>query len=59
MEAYVEFGTKTAEYTSETKPSIYPADKPIQIVIDGLEQSTKYYYRLLYRKPGSKNFKSR
>ena len=54
MEAYVEFGTKTAEYTSETKPSIYPADKPIQIVIDGLEQSTKYYYRLLYRKPGSK-----
>jgi hypothetical protein len=53
LDAYIEYGTTSGDYTSATSTVSQAANEPTVIVIDGLSADTKYYYRLRYRVSGS------
>ena len=53
LEAYIEYSTTSGVYTNMTPTVSQAANDPIEIVIDGLSENTKYYYRLMYRVSGS------
>ena len=59
LEAYFEYGVKSATYTAQSKPVTSTADPyaasffVAQTVISGLQPDTLYYYRLQYRTAGS------
>jgi hypothetical protein len=58
--AKAEYGTDPGTYTSHTS-EFTNADirEPVEIVIDGLNPSTRYYYRVLVKKPGETEFSPR
>ncbi|MFH1313966.1 MAG: T9SS type A sorting domain-containing protein [Candidatus Eisenbacteria bacterium] len=57
IDVYSEYGTEPSDagcYRYSTTPLLNrEAEEPIEIVVDGLQQSTRYYYRIRYRQAGS------
>ena len=53
LEVYFEYGTTPSIYTAQTTPAMFAADDPIEIVMDGLQANTRYYYRMRHRAAGS------
>jgi hypothetical protein len=52
LEVYFEYGILPGLYTDQTTPETFPADAPIEVVIDNLQPDTRYFYRMRYREPG-------
>jgi len=48
----VTYGTKGDESASKTKPVQFKAGQPVDVVLDSLAANKRYYYRLVFRKPG-------
>ncbi len=59
MEASVQYGISTGKYTSQTPWQVSKAQEPNELLIDNLIPNTKYYYRILYRLPGSSAYTTR
>ena len=53
QDIYLQYGTKTGEYSEQTPISTFLADTPDEIEISGLKPNTRYYYRLNYNEGGS------
>lgn len=53
LEVYFEYGTQSGIYTNRTSVAEFLAGEPIEVVIDGLQSNTRYYYRMVYRKKGA------
>jgi hypothetical protein len=53
LEVYFEYGTVHSVYTGNTGTATFAANTPIEMVIDGLESNTQYYYRMRYRQSGT------
>ncbi len=59
VEAYLEYGLKTAVYNAQTGPITLPADPyatgffASQILVNNLQPDARYFYRLRYRPAGS------
>ncbi|NVO09240.1 MAG: SMP-30/gluconolactonase/LRE family protein [Bacteroidales bacterium] len=58
LEAYIAYGTSDGNFTNQTSTQEYPANIPMEIIIDGLSWDTQYYYQLFYRVKGETTFKS-
>ena len=56
LEAYFEFGPGSGTYADQTSTNVYPAQSPIEVVMDGLSPNTRYFYRIRYRRPGEPEF---
>ncbi len=59
LEAYAESGAALGVYDCKTDVLTLPAGKPVELTFDSLQPNAKYFYRLHYRKPGEKAFKTR
>jgi hypothetical protein len=59
LEVYFEYGTTSGVYTGQTGTATFAANTPIEMVIDGLESNTQYYYRMRYRQGGAGAFNAR
>lgn len=56
LEAYIAFGTASNNLTGQTATQEYAANIPMEILIDGLSASTRYFYQLFYRIKGETSF---
>ena len=56
IEAYFEYGTQSGVYTDSTGQYSADGGNPLEVVIDGLEKSTHYYYRMVYRIQGDQQW---
>jgi hypothetical protein len=52
IEYYYEYGTASGVYSAQTATATATGDQPHQVVINGLEPNTRYYYRMQYRTGG-------
>ncbi len=52
VEVCVQFGIESGNLTQQTPWEGVTADQAAEILIDGLETDTRYFYRLCYRFPG-------
>jgi Calcineurin-like phosphoesterase len=59
LEIYYEYGTKAGSYAGKTKSITLAANEPENVLIDGLKGDTQYFYRMMYREPGAKDFTPR
>lgn len=59
LEAYVEFGTEPGVYGAATAPLRAEALKPVEVLLDGLEPGSRYFYRLRYRARPEEEFAAR
>jgi hypothetical protein len=48
MKIYYEYGSASGAYTNQTAPQDATANIPLETLIDGLQPSTRYYYRINY-----------
>jgi hypothetical protein len=53
IEAFFEYGLVSGVYTDQTTKVSAAANEPIEVVLDGLEADTRYYYRMGYRAVGA------
>jgi hypothetical protein len=53
VDVYFEYGTQSGVYATQTVPTSYPANGPIEVVINGLQDNMRYYYRMVYRETGT------
>jgi len=51
-EVAFQYGLSAETYTSQTPWKIYKAEEPVEIILDNLLPDSKYYYRVIHRKPG-------
>jgi phosphodiesterase/alkaline phosphatase D-like protein len=59
VEFYVEYGTTSGSYISQTTTYTGTADQPIEFVIGGnLSTNTRYFYHLVYRQTGTTDWNS-
>jgi hypothetical protein len=49
---YIEYGTVSGDYPSDTITYSATADEPVEFIIDGLSANTRYFYRLNYSRDG-------
>lgn len=56
FEGYIEYATTAGKYENRTAIFRTENDDPVEIVISKLVAGTTYYYRLLYKRAGDKNF---
>ncbi len=56
LEAFVEYGVKPGAYTAKSSAVALPSGMPVEVLLDGLNPGTRYYYRLRYRQRGSPNY---
>ncbi|NWG08230.1 MAG: metallophosphoesterase [Chloroflexi bacterium] len=49
---FYEYGTISGIYTGQTPSGLATAGESYEIVIDGLQPNTRYYYRMQYQVPG-------
>jgi len=56
LDAFLEYGEKPDSYTSQTETTSFESGKPIEILIDGLKENTRYYYCLRYKSPSMSGF---
>lgn len=59
VEVSVEYGTQKGNYTLKTPWSYVDAATASNILLNDLLADTRYYYRVLYRRPGNTNFITR
>jgi hypothetical protein len=59
VEDCVQYGLNSGIYSNQTSWQTFANTEPAEIVMDGLQADTKYFYRLCYRQPGSSGFSSR
>ena len=59
LEVYFEYGTEPGAYTSNTSIAQFPGGTSIEVVIDGLQSNTRYYYRMVYREIGETDWTAR
>jgi predicted phosphodiesterase len=52
IEYHYQYGTSPGVYTEQTSNWTATANQPHEVVIDGLDPNTKYYYRMQYHAPG-------
>ncbi len=53
VEVRVEYGTSPGVYANQTTWQSYAKNKPVDILLSGLQSNTKYYYRVNHRYPGN------
>src|SRR5262245_22469508 len=46
LDAYVQFGTEPGSYSDQTGVVSSAANLPLEITLNGLQNNTRYYYRL-------------
>ena len=56
LEVYFEFGSGLGTYPRQTSTTLYPAQSPIEVVLDGLLPNTRHFYRIRHRRPGEPAF---
>ncbi|MBL7814989.1 MAG: metallophosphoesterase [Saprospiraceae bacterium] len=49
----IQYGTTSGTYPNQTAWQTFPAGKPAEIVVNGLQANTQYFYRMCYRVPNS------
>ena len=59
LEVYFEYGTESGVYTGKTGAAEFPGGDPIEVVISGLQNDTRYYYRMVYREIGTTDWIAR
>lgn len=59
IEAYFEYGIQAGKYTYKTSVATAAANQPLVSVMDGLNPNTLYYYRMVYRRPGTSDWTAR
>jgi hypothetical protein len=59
IEAYVQYGMQSGNYTDQTGTISSSADEPLEVVIGGLQSNTRYYYRVVYRRVGTTTWTTR
>jgi hypothetical protein len=59
LEAYCEFGASAGNYTHKTAPQALAAGSPVEIILEGLQANSAYFYRLQCRKSGERDFTPR
>lgn len=58
VNVYFEYGTSSGTYTSATEQITGISGEPVEVVINGLQPETRYYYRTRYKKLTDTSFKS-
>ena len=58
MEAYLEYGTSTANYTKQSATLKSLSGEPIEIIITNLLPNTHYYYKTHYKLTDDVNFRA-
>ena len=53
VEAAIQFGLSNSNLDQQTSWQKYNINEPTEIIINGLKEGTKYFYRLLYRTPNT------
>lgn len=53
-EVCVQYGLSSGDYPNQTPWQSVPAGEPAEILIQGLNANTRYYYRLCHRVPGTR-----
>ena len=56
LEAYVEFGDKSGDYSRSTETLRSNAGSPFEFELERLQPNTRYFYRLCSRRPGEDGF---
>jgi phosphodiesterase/alkaline phosphatase D-like protein len=56
VEFYFEYGTGTGAYDANTTIFQCSADEPNEVVINGLDPNTQYFYRIVSREVGDSNW---
>jgi phosphodiesterase/alkaline phosphatase D-like protein len=59
VDARIDYGTDRDALTFSTKVQTFKAGEPVEIVVDGLTQNTRYFYSLAYAAKGTKEFTAR
>lgn len=59
VDARINYGTDREVLTMSTKVQTFKAGDPVEFIVDGLTQNTRYYYALAYAAAGSNEFVSR
>lgn len=59
LDVYIKFGIKAGVYTGQTSITSPGANSPVVTVIKGLQNNTKYYYRVFYRTTGTTTWSQR
>jgi len=59
IEAYFEYGVQAGNYTSKTSVATAAANQSLVSIMDGLNPNTRYYYRMVYRRPGGSDWTAR
>lgn len=54
-EGYLEYGLQAGMYDQKTALRSFAKDQPTEIIVDGLQPNTQYFYRFLFR-PSGGNF---
>lgn len=52
LQLYFEYGTESGVYTDQTDLVTSIANEPVNVVINGLQANTRYYYRMVYSNDG-------
>ena len=58
-EVCVQYGTASGVYPNQTPWQVFADSVPVEILVSGLTADTKYYYRVLFRHPGTTIFSTR
>ena len=56
LEVYFEYGPSAGSYTLQTQAKTFPANTPIEQVMDRLQPDHQHYYRMRYRETGAAAF---
>jgi hypothetical protein len=56
LQAFVEYGVQTGDYTRQTSTVDVAAGIPSVLVLDSLDPGGEYRYRVRYREPGAESF---
>jgi hypothetical protein len=59
LEGFFEYGPASGSYDRRSSLLTLPTDKPVEMIFDGLQPNTEYFYRLQYRQPGETKFTAR
>jgi len=58
LEIYFKYGTTSDVYTEQTDANTIQPGIPLELVMQGLQSNTQYYYRINYRHTGESQFSS-
>jgi hypothetical protein len=58
IEAFVEYGTTSGQYSDKTGTAVADSGEPFEISIGPLQANNRYYYRLRQRRPGQTSWET-